>query len=68
MVVDGVVEERVPQVGAAVDFAGSCGLRWALELRAPRARPWMRCPPPSGILPSFLMSAWIKSPGAWRSY
>ncbi len=35
MVVDGVVEEGVPQVRAAMDFRGRAGSRCALELREP---------------------------------
>ena len=32
----------------------------------PLARPWTRCPPPSGMRPSFLTSRWTSSPGRSR--
>jgi len=42
------------------------GCRLALHFGhdPPVARPWTLWPPPSGMLPSFLMSTWTRSPGA----
>ena len=68
MVVDGVVDERVPHVGAAVDFAGSRGLAVGAGVTGALGAAVDAMSAPSGIHPSFLMSTWIKSPDVRRSY
>jgi hypothetical protein len=66
-VIQGGVQVPVAEAGLAGDLAAAGGSRWAERLRLPAARSRTRWPPPSGMLPSFLMSTWTSSPGFSRS-
>jgi hypothetical protein len=61
VIVDDGVEVRGAISGCQDLFFAATGV--AAQLRLPSCRPTYLQPPPSGMLPSFFTSTWMRSPG-----
>ena len=66
VIVEGGVKVGIAEIGAAACGAWFAGITVCGAVAPPMVLPWTLWPPPSGMLPSFLMSTCTMPPG--RSY